>query len=725
MVRRSLQVVLLVAIAAFAFADDFHLRLPQSECNNGTATVAVTPVTGASYSWSVDGATIVSGQGTDHVTLRFGNATTAKITVIASISVLNATANGEIPLRDPLAVSMLDASATATLSPVTLTWQFANDADPAQQTLNGNDFPQGITLPRGARRYTYTPAVAGPKDVMLRASDGVGTPAPPPSRRRGAASADVGASDCSMANALTHYSVSGCSGNDIAITAPETVQPGASFFAAVFVDASSTVEWTITNATPATASGANVNVIAAQSGEVGIDAKVTNAAGCVTATHKAVRIGPPVECDHPTAVVSNNGVTCGGGIARVVFTGSLPFKGRWSDGEAFESNSRIMERVLTKAGTFTIQSFTDAYCVGTASGSAVGGDATSTVSIELKGPGSCGSNIIAKFKGTPPFTGFWYDTGEWFTTSATQIEHTIVGQSTLVEEFHDALCTDMSKWSHSNTINVKPVPTGIVRTEGATCVNNWSPGVSMAVDIDGYPPFNVVWSDGYVQKDVMVWPVRRFDNLTKSTTYTVVSVMAGDCPVTMKNDSVHFDFSPRPWIQPQDYPLCARETATATLYDPPPATATVTWSVAGGTIVSGQGTRTLTWQTGENGVTPQLSCTLSYPDSCPMSDTFTMTGVRHLPNVLSVQTPLPAFKSGKNTTFKITGGNDGNHYAWFDGAKGTDMIVMTDVDWDTHTYTFEYRSVSGPGPVTLALVYTDWCEVQRKVPNYLSFNIEP
>jgi len=53
------------------------------------------------------------------------------------------------------------------------------------------------------------------------------------------------------------------------------------------------------------------------------------------------------------------------------------------------------------------------------------------------------------------------------------------------------------------------------------------------------------------------------------------------------------------------------------------------------------------------------------------------------------------------------------------------MIVMTDVDWDTHTYTFEYRSVSGPGPVTLALVYTDWCEVQRKVPNYLSFNIEP
>jgi len=83
---------------------------------------------------------------------------------------------------------------------------------------------------------------------------------------------------------------------------------------------------------------------------------------------RELRVRP--RCTSPIARVSGGGAACGTATIRADFEGSPPFKGRWSDGMAFETSSAHVDRTVTESGLYSIEEFQDSNCVGSSVGEA-------------------------------------------------------------------------------------------------------------------------------------------------------------------------------------------------------------------------------------------------------------------------------------------------------------------------------------------------------------------
>lgn len=76
-------------------------------------------------------------------------------------------------------------------------------------------------------------------------------------------------------------------------------------------------------------------------------------------------------CANPRAQVTGGGTGCGSVAVRVDFEGTAPFRGRWSDGVSFQTTATSIERNVAASGRYSLDSFEDATCAGTATGTAV------------------------------------------------------------------------------------------------------------------------------------------------------------------------------------------------------------------------------------------------------------------------------------------------------------------------------------------------------------------
>lgn len=95
-----------------------------------------------------------------------------------------------------------------------------------------------------------------------------------------------------------------------------------------------------------------------------------SASSCsLTVVQEAMQVRPP--CANPRARVSGGGSGCGSVTLRAEFDGTPPFRGRWSDGASFETNSTSIQRSVATNGTYSLESFEDATCAGTVAGTAV------------------------------------------------------------------------------------------------------------------------------------------------------------------------------------------------------------------------------------------------------------------------------------------------------------------------------------------------------------------
>jgi len=99
-----------------------------------------------------------------------------------------------------------------------------------------------------------------------------------------------------------------------------------------------------------------------------------------------LRVRPP--CSGPIARVSGGGIACGSTTIHARFDGTPPFKGRWSDGVQFETSAVDIDRTVTASGTYKIDDFEDATCVGTSTGSATAAiqDPTRALSLTMSPP---------------------------------------------------------------------------------------------------------------------------------------------------------------------------------------------------------------------------------------------------------------------------------------------------------------------------------------------------
>lgn len=626
-------------LLAFALSTSLHadvtcpdriaVNAPPFACRRGGATVTVAPIDGAAYAWIAAGGTIVSGNGTPRVVLAFDDSATAHVVVAVRSGNCTTTGETDIALRDGFAAKV-ETDGGREGEPMTIRWSFSG-GEPATQTLSGTDFPDPVALPPGARSYTYSPSSPGSKEASISAS------AVAVNRHR-AIGGSAGASSCSSARSVASYRVEECARPELGIRAPTEVLHGSTFEAYAVTDATS-VHWTITNGTPATADGMVVTIRAGDSGEVKI-AAIGERGNCRNSgsSSTSATIVQQLACDHPVATVGVGAVDCSGGTVSVRFAGTPPFSGKWSDGVVFSTDGNNVSRRFTTPGSYTIASFQDAACAGTVEGTAAFPSFGVTATL-TKTTLCAGDTVTVQFTGTPPFTGGWTD-GVPINTSQMSLTRTVPSglQGLSINFVRDA----KGCMTNGNGARVFPKPTLTLRVENGSAdlpvdpsTNCFFPapdGTSAArlvADFSGGSsgPRSITWNDGTTSSDASGTRFTRLVKPAVTTTYSIISATDSTCPAAAL-PSLTLWVSPQPDVIVSSS-VCNKTATTAHLNTAPPVGATINWIVQNGTITGGQGTSTVSFTTGAGAGEGTVTAAFSFGDQrCHISTTkvFTVNG---------------------------------------------------------------------------------------------------
>ncbi|HSY51791.1 MAG TPA: hypothetical protein VLC46_23515 [Thermoanaerobaculia bacterium] len=594
------------------------VQVPATACKSGTATAAVAAVPGAIYAWTVDGGQIVGDATSDQIIISLG--TGAKATASVTVATADGCVSsgiGLIVLHDPFTVNIAAIPPGRAGEPLTVLWAYANGT-PAEQTISG-DFGL-VTLAPNVRSYTYTPQASGNEQVVIDAGMVLTTNLPPGnSRRRSVAKSPVNASSCATVHTAASFTVSECMQPAVVVDAPDTVVTGTTFQIDVRPQPGAVAIWTISNGSPATATGNTVMVTAGPSGKVDVNVQLTRAA-CTAQLDRSIAITAAPVCGNPKASVSLGPISCGSGIVNATFTGTPPFQGVWSDGSKFSVGVTAIAHAVTMPGNYTIVSFQDAICTGTSSGVAVVPALLPTATVFGGGCTSVDSATV-EFTGKPPFSGCWND-NTCFQTNQMGITKllTVAGSNTLTHGTDGTNCPltiiGAAQASQSPSIQLSS------RCTGPGYVNSvWGNYVQLYVTFNGsfVDPATVTWSDGVTNSG------ERAESPPQTTTYTIVGASAhrGFCDLIINEPhSVTVYPTPLPdFALPST--LCEGSTATVSLATPPPPGTTVTWSVGNATIIAGQGTNTLQYTVGGSpyGGDTAVDCkfTFSDPAHCPLT----------------------------------------------------------------------------------------------------------
>jgi hypothetical protein len=633
------------------------LMVPSSACRFGTAVVAVDPVPGASYSWSIDGGSFLAGTGTERVTIAFEGADSVKISVAIAAPGCTQSAAGVIALRDSFQIAKIDAGTGMLGQPRTITWSYANGA-PAWQVLTGSDFGT-VTLAADARSYSYVPSSEGDKSLVLQARSGS---APAGARRRASGKGAAAASDCSSARATASYHVD-CAPPDATIVAPSATNVDTAFTARVNLDANATASWTVVNGTPATATGPSVSI--KPSGTSPVDVGVTVVAGsCTSKGTKRVSVDGTLACDNPGVTVAILRNDCNETSLLARFSGRAPFAGTWSDGQQFTTNDRTLERSVGAAGTYSITSFRDAACAGPASNSVT--VVPKIVKATLSAPnGACARNtVMVTFVGTPPFKGTWSD-GVAFESDTTQTSRTASKAGPLSLEFKDSSCP------FTQTSNTLVIDDGVVTVSfDKSSLTSCATSVTLDADVTGgVPPYSVTWSDGVTQSQpagsIISHFVHSFSVLLPSGTFGVSAAHDAVCSLKVPPPLTATAKPSASFETVGTY--CLSTNAAAMLYNDPGPGASITWTVENGSIVSGQGTKSIIFHGLAS--TVNVTCAVTVPSGC--SDTKSKSTFWILPPTAPQLTLSPGTTVAVGTTVSITWPFDTSLHRYAIGATGS------------------------------------------------------
>jgi hypothetical protein len=712
--KKSLFLLVLVFVAGTVrltaqCSSTVTVQAPPTACKSGTATVAVAAVPGATYAWSVDGGTITGNANSDQITIALGTRATATASV--TITALGCTAHGSgvIALHDPFAVrTSIPEGGMGT--PLTIQWNYEGGS-PARQTISGSDFAP-LTLPADARSYTYTPATSGNKQIVIDAI--VQTPpdsSPASSRRRAVAKSPASASACGELHTTVPYTVSDCVKPPVILDAPSTIVTGSSVLLSVVPQSNALITWTIVNGSPGTATGNSVMVTAGSSGSVDVSVRIARGS-CSNQADRSIAIVPRPPCNDPKAVVTVGAVGCGSAMVNATFTGAPPFHGMWSDGVPFTSDTASLVRTVTAPGNYSIASFEDAACAGTASGVAVipalGPTATTIGKVS-----SCigADKVTVQFTGRPPFTATWSD-GTTFSTSNMEVEHAVTntGTNNVVSGFDGTHCPLVVFGG------VVGHPTPVVEVGKSCLTPDFDNALMLFVHFTGAytTPVSATWTDGVTisSNGTPVW--RGLPAPTTTTTYTVADAHDAYCSAVFAvPPAITVYASPVPDFSLGIGNICSGATASASLATPPPAGAQVQWFADGATIVSGQGTSSIQYKAGAVGVMI-LGCTFTFPDParCPTSHRQAVA-VNGAPDATMSVSP-GQIHAGETAIITFT--MNSNVWTWnFENSLGDSITQVSTCGANNTPCHALYTSSHGTGVSKITLHATGFCPQTKDV----------
>lgn len=689
---------------------------PLFGCKGGTATAAVRVLDGATYAWTAEGASIVSGAGTSRVTVALPQSGNATLSCVITTSECSQLAKAVIAVRDPLVIGALTVPESANANEsTTITWSYSAGT-PVSQVLTGDAFPAPVTLAASARSYTFTPRVTGTKSVELHASyqAAISTAPARAGRRRASSGSSVSATECSAVSAAKTLLVTGCIRTEPFILAPTVIDADATFNVNVDdMGAGETAEWSVDNGTlvASDAAAGTATIRAGESGEVRVGVRLTTADRCERAWATRVAIIPAAKpcADPPVANLVYETHDCDRAVVRVTFTGQPPYRGTWSDGTSFDTHAPSLTHEFRQPGTYSITSFRNATCLGVVSGSARVDSFRARAELKVEGGACTTGKLVATLHGTPPFDVLWSD-HTWVRTNEHVLERRPSEAGTwFIEAVQDARCKVSSP---TPPIQIQTAPRASL-SAGPVC--QFYDGDPARIFLYfpyayGGPPYVVKWADGAVTQSDSPYLYRQVPKPTvRMQPYEVVSATAGDCEAEMDNRLTHVDFRPPPYLNTlYKTTVCVGEVSTMNLRQMPADGAMLEWSIPGAEIVSGQGTGTVAFRAVTAG-NHLARVRATYPDGA--CETFDQ-GMIHFRTTFTIDdftvAPSTIRKGGKATlTFTRNPGMEAwgihvNTAGRYGDLNATPKCTAT-------TCTYEYTDTVGEGTVEFQLEYWAPC----------------
>lgn len=261
------------------------ITAPDAVCANSNGNTASVPgQPGASYSWSVSGGTIASGQGTNSITWSSGSSSPAVITVTVSRGTCSKTCTKSVIVNPK--------------PDCTITAPNAVCADSAGNTASVADAGHGASYEWSIQGGTITSSQPyGPSITWTAGGSGLATLSVTVSNGNG----------CS-ASSIKDVTIN--PHPDCTITAPDEVCPGSSGNVASVGDAGqgASYEWSIQGGT--ITGGLGTNSIIWTAGGIGLatlSITVSNGNGCSASCTKDVKIDP-----HPVCTLTVPNIVCAG-----------------------------------------------------------------------------------------------------------------------------------------------------------------------------------------------------------------------------------------------------------------------------------------------------------------------------------------------------------------------------------------------------------------------------
>lgn len=325
-------------------------------------------------------------------------------------------------------------------------------------------------------------------------------------------------------------------------------------------------------------------------------------------------------------------------------------------------------------------SVTAAGCTGSATRDvAISAPPTATVS----GGGTvCAGNaatIQATLTGSAPWHLTWSD-GFAQTVGASPVTRNVTPGTTTtytVTALSDAACAGSG--SGGATVTVNALPTADVSGNATICSGDST--VITAV-ISGAPPISVKWSDGDLQTGLTPGIVTRTVSPRATTLYQVEFVADARC-TSSGSGAAFVAVAPDPSAVAIVAPdgVCANASGLHASIPDSGAGATYAWTITGGTITGGLGTRAVTFTAGPNGGAIALGVTVSIASGC------SITGGKAIVSTLAPQTPAISGPASARTEEAGLAARVPTHvgstYAWtiengaITSGNGTDAIVFT------------------------------------------------
>jgi hypothetical protein len=628
-------------------------------CPGGSTFASVPYVEGATYTWTVEGAVIVEGAGTNRVLLTVGAASNANVEVAIDVPSCRAIARGVISIREPLTIVNLGTtSAPASGKPVVLTWSYADGASPRSQMLVSEWFDEPVHLPADVRTYTFTPQSGGTKPIELRASYAVSMRGPSTRRRRATASTLEPAVTCPAALSRLDLEVVGCAMKSPHIFTERTVFSDDTFKATTNVEAGETVEWTVANASIVSrvADGSCISVRASRSGVITVTVRKSTS-GCTGSDTRSIPIIARVaDCPAtpPSASLSIESADCDSATLRVNFTGTPPFSGSWSDDVDFGPVPGTTTRRVTAPGTYSLRYFHDSSCLGTPRSIAFA-PVRPTVKL-TQSPGSCGkTNLTATFTGTPPFSAMWSKNVPIRTSSYTADLEVESGRWQ-VYLLQDSFCKKEFSYGQSNEIDLRRAAPGAYMTVAPLCVTQPGP-IVLSVSFGGGPASNyaVEWTDGVINRSTSSLVDRTVPMPdTWEQAYEIKHAWIDSCEVPVRTQVRRISILPKPEIDPFKQTACVGENLTAGDSTGRPPSARVLWTLPGATFSTPRTGSSVTFTSAKPLTAPLRIEVTSADGACSASDERVVSFVEPL-SITSVDIDRTTIKAGGKVTLTWRG----------------------------------------------------------------------